>query len=60
MLAGEGVSEVVITYLKDNGCNSVAAFHNWVDTISELKLTVLAKTSAKDDVAQLAYLKQAW
>jgi hypothetical protein len=60
LLSSNGVAADIIKHLTDKGCNSVAAFHNWVDDATMIKGEILAKTSEKDSVAQLAYLKQAW
>ncbi len=50
----------VIEYLRSSSCLSFEDFANWVDVAGEVKDVILQKSPAKDDLGQLARIKQAW
>ena len=62
MLRGKKVDEAVVTFMESPACNCInfEVFANFVDEAKELNARILAKTTKKDDDAQLAVLKQAW
>ena len=60
LLERNAVHTDVSSWLFSQGCTQVQHLANWVDSKTELRESVLDKTSKKDDISQLACLKQAW
>ena len=60
LLERNAVHTDVSSWLFSQGCTQVQHLANWVDSKTELREGVLDKTSKKDDISQLACLKQAW
>ena len=60
LLERNAVHTDVSLWLFSQGCTQVQHLANWVDRKTELKESILVKTTKKDNVSQLACLKEAW
>ena len=62
LLRRNGVHDDVCNWLaaSPQDCHDIKVFANIVDEANQLKSTVLSHTSQKDNIGQLARLKQAW
>ena len=62
LLEKNGVSNQVSEWLAapDQACTSVGIFANWCDSRSEVNERILRHTALRDNLGQLARLKQAW